>query len=353
MKRGDVYYADLNPNIGHEQGGTRPCVIVQNDIGNKNSHTTIVAPVTSQEKPRMPTHVPICAKDKLYCKSIILLEQIRTIDKLRLQNFVCVLSDETMHKVDKALKISLSLKERGENLVQEIIEINSHMVKLKEHNGRRVVTFKDIDTVHERPDGTARKRFSDNKRHFIEGEDYFKVKCSEVRPFFGQTPPNGFNPDGDIVLVTESGYLMLVKSFTDDSAWDVQRKLVNSYFSVIKPLTAQEMMRIQLGMIDGHEERISNIENTMNVDYDQQCILKKEIAFTVINALGGKDSAAYREMSKKVFAECNRDVKDYFNVNSRCNIPRMKFDKAIEYIRGWIPCINTKTAIESCNGKMG
>lgn len=108
--------------------------------------------------------------------------------------------------------------------------INNANITIKEYHGQRVVTFKDIDAVHGRPDGTARKRFNDNRDHFVESEDYFKVKCSEVRPFFGQTPPNGFNPDADIVLLTESGYLMLAKSFTDDLAWKVQKQLVNGYF---------------------------------------------------------------------------------------------------------------------------
>ena len=112
------------------------------------------------------------------------------------------------------------------------ITINQTAVTIKEYNGQRVVTLKDIDNCHSRPDGTARKRFNDNKQHFIDGVDFYKVKCSEVRPFFGQTLPNGFNPNADITLITESGYLMLVKSFTDDLAWQVQRQLVNSYFRV-------------------------------------------------------------------------------------------------------------------------
>ena len=112
------------------------------------------------------------------------------------------------------------------------ILINNQNVRIKEYEGKRVITFKDIDMVHNRPEGTARKRFNDNKKHFIEGEDYFKVKCSEVRPFFGQTLPNGFNPKADVTLMTESGYLMLAKSLTDDLSWDVQRKLVNDYFTV-------------------------------------------------------------------------------------------------------------------------
>lgn len=114
----------------------------------------------------------------------------------------------------------------------ELIHIENADISVKEYKGQRVVTFKDVDMVHERPEGTARKRFNDNKRHFVEGEDYFKAKCSEVRPFFGQTPPNGFNPEADIVLLTEQGYLMLVKSFTDDLAWKVQRQLVSGYFRV-------------------------------------------------------------------------------------------------------------------------
>lgn len=110
------------------------------------------------------------------------------------------------------------------------ITINEHQLVIKEYQGQRVITFRDIDTVHEKSEGSARKRFNGNKKHFILGEDYFKVKCSEVRPFFGQTLPNGYSPNVDIILITESGYLMLVKSFTDDLAWRVQRNLVNSYF---------------------------------------------------------------------------------------------------------------------------
>lgn len=95
----------------------------------------------------------------------------------------------------------------------------------KMYNGQRVVTFKDIDMVHSRPEGTARKRFNDNKKRFIEGEDYYKIQPSEIRTV-GITSPNGGT------VVTESGYLMLVKSFTDDLAWTVQRELIKSYFRV-------------------------------------------------------------------------------------------------------------------------
>ena len=109
------------------------------------------------------------------------------------------------------------------------ITINKTEVSVKEYQGNRVVTFKDIDTVHGRPDGTARKRFNDNKERFIEGTDYYKISPSEFRTAIGEMDRR---QSQDITLITESGYLMLVKSFTDDLAWDVQRQLVNTYFRV-------------------------------------------------------------------------------------------------------------------------
>ena len=234
--------------------------------------------------------------------------------------------------------------------MNELIRVGNSSIYAKEYKGKRVVTFKDIDTVHERPSGTANKRFLDNKKRFINGEDYFIVGNSEIRKsHIMSLSDNDFT---DKVLITESGYLMLVKSFTDDLAWTVQRQLVDSYFRANKPMTPEEMMRVQLGMIDGHEERISKLENTMNIDYGQQRVLEKEVARVVIESLGGKDSNAYREVSKKVFSECNHDIKDYFHVNSRNNIPRLKFEEAIDYIRSWTPCSNTRMLIRDCNAQM-
>ena len=109
----------------------------------------------------------------------------------------------------------------------EIERINNLDLSVKVYQNQRVITFKDIDTVHERPEGTARKRFNDNKRHFIEGEDFFKVSMSEIRTLGIE---DDYNYPKGIILITESGYLMLVKSFTDDLAWQVQRQLVKNYF---------------------------------------------------------------------------------------------------------------------------
>lgn len=110
IKRGEIYYADLSPVVGSEQGGIRPVLILQNDTGNKHSPTTIVAAITSrQTKTALPTHVDITAEG-LKTKSIVLLEQIRTIDKTRLTEFVGKLDKNTMGKVDHAIITSFGIK---------------------------------------------------------------------------------------------------------------------------------------------------------------------------------------------------------------------------------------------------
>ncbi len=111
VKRGEMYYADLSPVIGSEQGGVRPVVIIQNDVGNRCSPTVICAAITSKlDKAKMPTHIGIEADaDGLAQDSVILLEQIRTIDKRRLRRRIGRLADSTMVQVDEALRISLGL----------------------------------------------------------------------------------------------------------------------------------------------------------------------------------------------------------------------------------------------------
>lgn len=111
IKRGDIFYADLRPVIGSEQGGVRPVLIVQNDIGNKHSPTVICAAITSKmNKAKLPTHVEIIADRYGVVKdSVILLEQVRTIDKSRLKEKVCHLDQDIMDRIDQALLISFSL----------------------------------------------------------------------------------------------------------------------------------------------------------------------------------------------------------------------------------------------------
>ncbi len=113
--------------------------------------------------------------------------------------------------------------------MSNVITIENTEMQIREYNGQRVVTFKDIDTVHERKNGTARNNFYKNKSRFIQDEDYYIIKREDSNvaiDHIGEIPPKG------LVLMTESGYLMIVKTFKDDLSWKIQRRLVNAYFKV-------------------------------------------------------------------------------------------------------------------------
>lgn len=107
--RGEVYYADLSPVVGCEQGGVRPILIIQNNLGNRHSPTVIVAAITSQHKKELPTHVPIAGIKGISKCSVVLLEQIRTIDRRRLRDYVGSIDSEMLAQIDEALKISVGL----------------------------------------------------------------------------------------------------------------------------------------------------------------------------------------------------------------------------------------------------
>ena len=117
IRRGDIFFADLRPVVGSEQGGIRPVLVIQNDMGNRHSPTVICAAITSKmNKAKLPTHVALEVKKYDIIKdSVILLEQIRTIDKSRLREKVCHLDDEILSRIDKALGVSLALEDGCRN----------------------------------------------------------------------------------------------------------------------------------------------------------------------------------------------------------------------------------------------
>ncbi len=344
MKRGQVYYVDLRPVVGSEQGGIRPCLIIQNNTGNSHSPTVIIAAMTTQSKNNLPTHVAVSSED--YCLDIntaILLEQIRTIDKSRLLSFVGRLSDSTMQKVDEALHISLALKkERKEEKKLSELQIfqNEEFGKVRtvDIDGKTYFVGKDVANAlgYSNPRDAISRHCKGVVKH-----DSFKEGGQEV----------ALLPEGDI-------YRLIIKSQLP-SADKFERWIFDEVIPQIrqtggyqKKLSPQEMMRIQLGMIDNHEERIANLENNMTIDYGQQRVLENTVNKTVISVLGGKDSNAYKEIGRKVFAECNRDLKNYFKVNSRDDVPKLHYEDAIKYARNWKPCTNTAMLIADCNAQM-
>ena len=112
-------------------------------------------------------------------------------------------------------------------------------LEIKEWQGQRVITFKDVDRVHQRPNGTASRNFKSNRKHFISNIDYFQITRKEFGTNFVPNSKLEGNPNLTVILLTESGYLMLAKSLTDDLAWDVQRALVNNYFRGRQPVQQQ------------------------------------------------------------------------------------------------------------------
>ena len=164
-----------------------------------------------------------------------------------------------------------------------------------------MVTLKEIDAVHQRPDGTARKRFNDNKEHFIEGEDYFKISPSVFRTAFDLEMDS--RQQNDITLITESGYYMLVKSFTDDLSWTVQRALVNSYFKVKQVQTAFSELSPQLQLLIAIEtkqkeqekaiaetqQRLDSIGEVIALDVNSWRRDAKQLISKIATKMGGFD----------------------------------------------------------------
>lgn len=185
--------------------------------------------------------------------------------------------------------------------MNQLITINEHDLTVKEYEGVRVVTLKDIDQLHERPEGTARRNFNTNRNHFIESTDFFKVCASEIRTH--NIMEISSRAHEDVTLITESGYLMLVKSFTDDLAWDVQRQLVNTYFRAkdiqtsLSDLSPQLQLLISMEMEQKRqaeqlaimEEKVDGIRNLVGInpnDWREDC---RKLIVRIAHVLGGNE----------------------------------------------------------------
>ena len=157
--------------------------------------------------------------------------------------------------------------------MNNLVLINNQEVQVKEFNNQRVVTFKEIDRVHERVEGTAGRNFRENKKHFIKNEDYFYLEGKELSTIKQTTNFVGSNAR-ELILLTETGYLMLVKSFTDDLAWKVQRQLVNSYFRVKEE--KKEMKALEkLETVNESIRLITPIFDDLNIDKSMKLLVTK------------------------------------------------------------------------------
>lgn len=347
MRRGEVYFTDLDPVIGSEQGGKRPCVVIQNDIGNKYSPMTIVAPMTERGKKNLPTHVPVSEYDPVSRSSSIITEQVRAINKSRMGDFLGRLSDETMQKVDEALRISLALNKERKEERETMNEIQVFSNKELEISARTIVN--DDGSISVNAEDTAIGFGWTQEKN---GKTYVRWET-----FHGYCKEIGFSQNvGKDDYIPESLFYRLGMKASNTKAEKFQNWLAIEVIPQIrqtggyqKKLSPVEMMRIQLGMIDELKSRVTALENTSTIDHKQQRTLENAVNKTVLSMLGGKGSNAYRAIGRKVFAECNGDLKNYFKVNSRDDIPKLYYEDALKYAKDWKPSANTMMIISNYN----
>lgn len=228
------------------------------------------------------------------------------------------------------------------------ILINETELQVKEYNGQRVVTLKDIDTVHCRATGTASRNFRENRERFIEGADYFVLTGDALRDYKRTTNFVGRRIN-ELNLITESGYLLLVKSFTDDLAWNVQRQLVNSYFQ-LKELTTSAQETANAVMLTPQD-----LQSTVEIIHDCASVFQSMIDYATINyqqqnellqvakdrvnyLLGGAHSAKYKKHSRTYFKNLWIQFCQAFHCDSYKNLnPLYMADNvAKNWIASWV-----------------
>lgn len=178
--------------------------------------------------------------------------------------------------------------------------------------------------------------------------------------FTESTYQNSQNKTMPCYLVSKKGCEFIAHKLTGIKGTEFTAKYINRFHEMEEEIQnpfqnlSTEMKAILMHdkKLVKMDERVTNLENTMTIDYGQQQVLGEVVNHVVIDHLGGKNSEAYKEIGKKVFAECNRDLKHYFHVNARNNVPKKKFEEAVEYVKTWNPCTNTLLLIKECNSQM-
>ena len=202
------------------------------------------------------------------------------------------------------------------------------------------------------------------KRHNDVMEAIRNVLATEksVTKFFHESSFEYRGQTFPMYLMNRDGFSLLVMGFTGKAALEWKLKYIQAFNEMEKKLATPQMPKLSkelqaLFLLDDRtqrqEQRITALENTMTVDYNQQRVLRKSISRAVISALGDEKAPAYidNHVRSKVYSECNHDVQDWFRVNSVGNIPRKRFDEAVEYIQRWKPSTNTVMLIQQTNGQ--
>ena len=223
---------------------------------------------------------------------------------------------------------------------------------LSTRNGEPVVSSRQIA-----------ESFGKEHKNVMQSIENISAENSAVtQMFFKTTYTAGTGKAYPMYLMNRDGFSLLVMGFTGKAALEWKLKYMAAFNEMEKKLATPQMPRLSkemqaLFLLDDRtqkqEQRLTALENTMTVDYNQQRVLRKSISRSVISALGDEKAPAYidNHVRSKVYSECNHDVQDWFRVNSVGNIPRKRFDEAVEYIQRWKPSTNTVMLIQQTNGQ--
>jgi len=222
-----------------------------------------------------------------------------------------------------------------------------------------------LSTQNGEPVASSRQvaeNFGKEHKNVIQAVQNLVAENSAAKAMFYETTFENRGKQYPMYLMTRDGFTLLAMGFTGKAALEWKLKYITAFNAMEKDLAAQQLLPVSkemqaLFLLDQRtvqqEARLTALENTMTVDYSQQQTLKKAVGRVVVEALGGKAAPAYCDphVRGKLFSECNRDVQDWFRVNSVCNVPRKDFDKAVEYIQRWKPSTNSVMLIQSVNAQ--
>ena len=227
---------------------------------------------------------------------------------------------------------------------------------------KKAMLVKEIASIHGRDLKEINRNINSNKKRFIDGVDILDLKNTEFEVLLNHHEiysQNALNRSSNIYILSERGYSKLLKILEDDFAWEQYEKLVDGYFNMRNSITNPYNLSKELQAIfmldektQKQDERITKLENTMTIDYNQQEILNNLAKKTVLKALGGKDAPAYKELSKKAFAGIWRDFKRIMEVNSYRNTAVKEFEKAFELIKEWKPNRELALMIRGANAQL-
>lgn len=358
VRRGDIFYVAGLQTTGSEQSGTRPGIIVSNDIGNIHAPVVEVVYTTTQRKRLLPTHVPLKSLPR---PCIALCEQITTVSKRRLERYIGRLADEEIESINKALQVSLEIGKKGgkEGMnelkvtgKQKFMGLEIPVVLGGFGESKKCISDKTVAEIHNQAEREIRRRVSDNIKRFTENVDYIDLKqrvgeshTLELLLNLGYAKQSITQAE-HIYILSERGYVKLIKIMDTDLAWEIHDKLMDEYFELRegKKLSALEQLKLQGQALLEVDEKIDSVKEDLQQFKMDMPILGIEIDKITsavkrrgVAVLGGKESAAYHDKSvrARVYGDIYKELKRQFGVATYKAIKRNECDDAVSVVEAY------------------